>query len=276
MIDQIKHELQKEKWVSYPKAMEIIGVLQDLIDHPTVSRPPNILLFGATNNGKSALLRKFMEKYPPVINPLEDYKQIPVIYIQCDTGPDEKKLYGSINQALGIALRSYTNTSTLKIQTIHILKKVGCRLLIIDEIQHVLFNAPAKQRVLMDTIKYLSNELKISIVLGGTEEAVRTLSSKQLANRFEPIELPEWKLNVDYATLFVSLMDHFLVADKKFTFDKEFIKEVYFMSEGNLGATVEIIRKTCLKAYESNTMDLSNDLLKMIRYTNPDKVRSIV
>src|SRR2546423_1765777 len=69
------------------------------------------------------------------------------------------------------------------------------RMLIIDEIHHVLAGSLLQQHNFLNTIKHLSNELQIPIVGVGTREAFNALQTDpQLANRFEPVFLPRWTI----------------------------------------------------------------------------------
>ena len=276
MIDDVKYRLLESKWVTYPRAKQIIGMMEDLLYHPKKTRMPNMMLFGHTNNGKTEILKHFARKHQVEPNPLEDFLEIPVVYVQCDPVPDEKRVYSSILGSLNLPVRSHTNSSVLKLQACHILRKIKCRLLIIDEIQHVLASTPSKQRGTMDTIKYLSNELDISVVLAGTEEAMRVVGTgSQLSNRFEPVKLPKWELDREYATLFVSLLEQFDVKGDKFTYGKQFIQDVYSLSGGYLGEIVAIIRRCCILSYENGSLELHSRLLDQINYIQPDKRRNV-
>ena len=38
------------KWIGYPKTVEILDEMEDLIDHPPSHRMPNLLIASPTNN----------------------------------------------------------------------------------------------------------------------------------------------------------------------------------------------------------------------------------
>ncbi len=66
-----------------------------------------------------------------------------------------------------------------QIQVLHLLRAVQLRVLVIDEIHHILTGHIAKQRQFLNVLKHLGNELKIPLVGVGTIDAVRA--------RFKPI-----------------------------------------------------------------------------------------
>ncbi|MFP3733105.1 TniB family NTP-binding protein, partial [Bacillus sp. SIMBA_006] len=62
-----------------------------------------------------------------------------------------------------------------------------------------------KQRVFLNVLKYLSNELKISIICVGIRDAFNVIQSdSQLANRFETMILERWKNNQSFLQLLIN------------------------------------------------------------------------
>jgi hypothetical protein len=62
-----------------------------------------------------------------------------------------------------------------------------------------------KQRVLLNTLRFLATDLRISLVCAGTHDAKRALTTDpQLADRFKAIELPPWKNNESLHRLLTS------------------------------------------------------------------------
>ena len=67
------------------------------------------------------------------------------------------------------------------------------RMLIIDEIQHLLSCSAREQRAALNMIKFLSNDRRMTIVAAGTHEALHVMRfDPQIASRFEQMELPVW------------------------------------------------------------------------------------
>ena len=72
-------------------------------------------------------------------------------------------------------------------------------MLIIDEIHNILSGSIAKQKQVLNAIKNLSNHLKIPIVLSGTKDALRAVSTDtQISSRFRPIYLKKWKMDKEF------------------------------------------------------------------------------
>lgn len=250
--------MENNDWITYPRAEEILNIMSDLMNFKKNNRMPNILIYGDTNNGKTEILKKFCSDNPPQLNPLVDNVRLPVLYTECCVSPDEKRIYNFILEALNVPSKPYANLDYKKNQALNALKSMGCKLLIIDEIHHILTSSALKQRISMTTIKHISNVLNISIVLAGTKDALRIVhTDDQLENRFPAYELPRWSPNKEYVSMLKSLSNKFSQCDPPYAINKEFAKEVYSRSSGVLGMTSKIIKK-CI---EKNPKELSPKLI---------------
>jgi len=70
------------------------------------------------------------------------------------------------------------------------LRRLALRILIVDEVYHLLAGSYREQRASLNLLKYLANDLRLCIVLIGTAVALLALQSgAQMNSRFRPFEL---------------------------------------------------------------------------------------
>ena len=167
---------------------------------------PNLLIVGETNNGKTAMLSRFVRQHPPrESDGGEVASGIPVIAMEAPPVPDERRFYAEILRQVFAPFRASKPVGQLQYEVLRLLATVEVKLLIIDEIQHVLAGPLLKQRQFLNVIKHLGNELQIPIVAAGTQDAFNAIQTDpQLANRFEPAVLRRWTMGEDYLRLLVS------------------------------------------------------------------------
>ena len=73
-------------------------------------------------------------------------------------------------------------------------RQLEVRMLVIDEIHSILAGTFREQRIVLNAIRFLANDLRIPLVCVGTHEAKQALmTDQQLADRFEAWELPPWQ-----------------------------------------------------------------------------------
>ena len=170
--------------------------------YPKIHRMPNLLIVGDTNNGKTMLAHRFLRKHPADQNLDGDSVLVPVLLVQAPPVPDEGRFYNTILDAIFAPYKSHDRIDKKQTQVIHLLKRMQTRMLIIDEIHHILAGSMNRQRAFLNVIKYLGNDLQIPIVGIGTKDAFRALQTDpQLSNRFEPAVLPRWNLDRNFSSV---------------------------------------------------------------------------
>jgi hypothetical protein len=128
-----------------------------------------------------------------------------VVAIEAPPVPDERRLYQAILREVFAPFRSSARAGQLEHEVVSLLGAIGVKVLIIDEIQHVLAGPLLRQRAFLNVIKHLGNELQLPIVAVGTQDAFNAIQTDpQLANRFEPAVLQRWTMGEDYLRLLAS------------------------------------------------------------------------
>jgi AAA+ superfamily predicted ATPase len=75
-------------------------------------------------------------------------------------------------------------------------------MLIVDEVHHLLAGSHIEQRASLNLLKYLANDLRISVVAVGTSDAPLALrTDPQMSSRFTPFEMPRWAESDDFRRL---------------------------------------------------------------------------
>jgi hypothetical protein len=104
-----------------------------------------------------------------------------------------RSLYAEIIRSLDADVLPTMRLHELETRAIGMLQHAAPRMLLIDEIQHLLSCGLRDQRAALNAIKFLANKLRISIVAAGTHEALHVMrADPQIASRFEQLELPVW------------------------------------------------------------------------------------
>ena len=97
------------------------------------------------------------------------------------------------------------SASTLRHRACVLARQLDVRVLVIDEIHAMLAGTYREQRIFLNALRFLANDLRIPLVCAGTHEAKQALmTDQQLADRFEARELPAWKDDVACQALLAS------------------------------------------------------------------------
>jgi Bacterial TniB protein len=266
------NRIRSSRWIRYTRAKQVLAKLESLLTHPKQHRMPNLLLVGDTNNGKTLLVNRFEKLHPEREHPDGDRLCLPVLYIQAPPVPDEARFYNTILEKLGAPYRSADRIDKKQFQSIRILSKIETRILIIDEIQHILAGNQNKQRNFLNTIKYLGNELQIPIVGVGTKDAFNAIQTDpQLSNRFEPAILPRWEMNDEYLKLLASFERMIPLRKPSKLAEKDLALKVLNLSEGTIGEVSSLLGKAAVKAIETGGESISTKLIDSLDWTRPSE-----
>ncbi len=248
---------KKDHWIGYGSAVKLIEILEDKFLDPPQMRHEGLLVYGDSNNGKTAILKRMYDlhktKLDYVTKDGEAIYEIPIIYFQAPTIPDESRLYSLILDELYVPQKR-TDKVVIKANLAkHYLNKLGTKMILIDEIHSALRGNLNKQRTFIDDLKQLSNSLSLTIVLAGTREAYSALSiGNETGSRFPALELPRWNNDKKFRS-FVATYERCLPLKEASNMaeNSELLNTLFYQSEGLIGKTVNLLKKAAIKAINS-------------------------
>jgi type II secretory pathway predicted ATPase ExeA len=265
-------KIRSERWIGYPRAKSILARLEELAAYPRTHRMPNLLLVGDTNNGKTMLARRFVQAHPAQDNPAGDNVLAPVILVQAPPVPDEGRFYNAILELLFAPYRPSERVDKKQFQVMKLLRYVDLKVLVIDEIHHILAGNLNRQRAFLNVLKYLGNELQISIVGIGTRDAFRAIQTDpQLANRFEPVVLPRWELDNDFLRLLASFERMLPLSNPSRLHGAELSTRLFAMCEGYIGELSRVLTEAAAHAVLSGRETIDLKTLDGIGWTPPSE-----
>lgn len=137
--------------------------------------------------------------HPPVIDHTTGTETIPVLAITLTSRPTERRIYGQLLMAMGANVHERLTLMELEIRTVLKLKSHNVRVLVFDEVHNLLAGTPREQRVILQLLRYLRNEIKASLVSLGVSEARDAIAGDtQLARRLDQFVLPRWKADEEF------------------------------------------------------------------------------
>jgi len=252
--------IRRERWIEYSRGMRAIERLSDLLAHPPRDRMPCLLLHGTAGMGKTRILQKFLRSNPAVFNEATGYTRLAVAAIQMPPHPNEKHLYEEILVSLGAVLPYTSSAGTLRHRVRDLCRQMNVRMLVIDEIHCLLAGSYREQRIILNCIRFLANDLRIPIVCAGTDEAkTALLTDEQLADRFEAFELAPWKDDTDFHQLLASYAVLLPLRRPSQLRDAKVRKRLLAMSDGVTVRICRLLEDAAIAAINSNTEQIDLD-----------------
>jgi len=197
-----------------------------------------------------------------------------VLLVQMPPSPTLNRLYAAILDGLGVpgamAMHSGRAAPLLEGLALRLLRQVGCRMLMLDELHNLLAAPTQRQRELLNLLRYLGNELRIPLACLGTREAYLAIrSDDQLENRFEPFLLPSWEDGPEFGRRLASFEAVLPLREPSGLGAPLMRALVPRRSEGSIGAVTTLLSAAADKALGSGGERITPETIKAADYQPP-------
>jgi hypothetical protein len=262
----------RDSFVPYALALESLSRMEELRTRPRTHRPEGLLIAGATGNGKTSILREFLNRNLGYSTPDVEIK--PVLYVISPATAGESRLLASILRSFGYEKWELGSVDVKMRRVLNALLKCKVQVLVIDEIHNML---TGRQRLWesLNVVKTLSNELELPIMLAGIETAKDVVrEDPQVSSRFRLIELPTWKDGKEYRDFLCALESTLPLAKPSKLYEKEKAVPLLELSKGLdtapvpragiLGNLVKLVKESAVQAIKDSSELISVDHLRSV------------
>ena len=270
--------LRGQWWISHPRASAALARLEAVLAYgPGRIRPPNLLIVGPTNNGKSMVAEKFKRLHPAGPSACGDREITPVVVMQMPSEPGLRRFYSALLAALNAPVSFNVSGARLETCALDLMRAVEARVLIIDELHNVLAGAHAKRLEFLNMLRFLGNALRPPIVGIGTKQAqIAIRSDDQLENRFEPLPLPAWEDDLEFARLLTSFESALPLCEPSELGARPDLRSLILRrSTGLIGEVSALLTSATAHALAHGRERIDRPMLDGCDYRGPDERRAL-
>lgn len=193
-----------------------------------------------------------------------------MLMVQMPPSPTLNRLYAAILAALGVPGPLQGRSPDREGFLLRLLRTVGCRMLVLDELHNVLAAPTHRQRELLNLLRYLGNELRIPLACLGTREAYLAIrSDDQLENRFEPFLLPSWEDDPEFGRLLASFEAVLPLREPSGLGAPAMRTRVLRHSEGTIGEVAALLAAAADAAFKAGRERIGMDEIEAADYQPP-------
>jgi len=261
--------IDRDRWIGYGRALEILGELERVLRSERRQRPDNLLVIGASNNGKTAIARRFLTRTRLPENPAAQYSTIPVAVIQAPNGPRVSNLLTAIRVALGQPPGRRETIAQQRAETYRIMQAVRLRLLLIDDLHDI--RGGSQLAPMLVQLREIGSVAGISLGCFATREIAYVLrQDDQLANRFELMTLPRWQIEEpDYWRLLHTFGRRLPLCRASNLADPDLAAHILARCDGLIGAITRLLRQAAVEAVRTGHERIDRAMLDRVRTTSP-------
>ncbi len=119
----------------------------------------------------------------------------------------------------------------------------------------------------MNLIKYLANDLQMSVVLGGTSDAVVALQTDpQMSSRFAPMELPRWSESEEFRKLLHAFERLLLLKRPSSLAQRELVQFVLAATGGLTGSVAQLLVRAAELAIRKGSEQITLPTLEEVAH----------
>jgi type II secretory pathway predicted ATPase ExeA len=194
-------------FTDFPRCRQVMELMGNSVD-----RNANLLFWGESGTGKTTIIKRYLGEHPPCFDETSGIRETPVIGILMPPVCDPRWLYMNLLHEVGAPQLPTTRAhiSLLAQRVVELYRTIKVRQIVIDETHDLMTGTAPQQRVMLNVIRHLTNELAVPLVLFGTE-AVRTalIPDPQLARRFRVHKISSWTPGEEFDELIGTILRTF-------------------------------------------------------------------
>jgi hypothetical protein len=126
--------------------------------------------------GKTRIIQRFLREHDSHFDEVRGTTRLPVGAVQMPPTPGERDFYEELLVTMGVVLPSGLSSTNLRQRVRVLARQLEVRMLIIDEIHAMLSGTFREQRVFLNCLRFLANDLHLPLVCVGTHEGVPAAS----------------------------------------------------------------------------------------------------
>jgi hypothetical protein len=217
-----------------------------------------------SNNGKTAIARRFQTRQVLPEDPQAEVSRIPVALIQAPNGPRIPQLLAAILAALGREVGARRTTAQLRGETYKAMQDVGLRLLLIDDLHNMKGSNAAAMLV---ELREIGSVTGVSLGCFATKEIAHVLrQDEQLANRLELFVLPRWRRDdPDYLRLLATFERALPLRQRSILTAPETAARILAMGEALIGGIARVLRRAAAEAVRCGHERIDAAMLDRVR-----------
>jgi Cdc6-like AAA superfamily ATPase len=226
---------------------------------------PSIAIYGDSGMGKTMIMEKFRRDHPPRFDGGAGVERTRVLAMQMAGKPGERRLYAQILTALGSPQNPRATMVDLEQVALRLMRAVDVHVLVLDEVHNILAGTFREQRIILNTLRYLSNELKISLVCFGVNEAREAISGDvQLARRFEEFPLARWSAEEAFEQLVLAIIRN-LPLRQPTVLSARALRKILQATDGITAKIFRVLNDMAIEAIETGAERITDEAIERWR-----------
>ena len=174
-------------------------------------------------------------------------------------------IYPEILAKLNARLPANAQPRAQRKAAVELLRSIGLRVLLVDELHNVLEGSANAQRKGLNSIKYLMNELRRPVVCAGTVEVLNAIKSDpQMHSRLKRLPLVRFKDDIDFQELLAGFELLLPLRNASGLADETLSTQIFEITMGIVGEVADLLNSAAIYAIEKGVECITVDVIKAV------------
>lgn len=265
--------VQKTPWIQHAEVDAIWEKMEDILSHPRGHRMSDLNIVARSNSGKTTLLKRFAKKHQAELDEDSGELTAPVIAAVMPHDPTEILFIDALLGAVQLTVKR-TDTFPNKLDQIYkTLERIDCKVILLDEIQHIGAGSAREQHLIVNMMKNMSSILQISFIVAGTPEALNIFSfDSQFKSRFKPAVIPAWAPGDELESLLASFEALLPLEEPSDLASDEMIDYILSHTDRTIGDIYDLLKEATIYAVKNGQKKLTITAMDKCKHMSPQKI----
>lgn len=265
--------VKETPWIPHTAVESIYSKMNQILEHPRTHRMPDLLIVARSNNGKTTLLNRFAEKNKATIDEEDGTLHAPVIAAVMPHDPTEVLFINALLKSVQLNVKKNDTFPNKLEQLHHTLQRIDCKIILLDEIQHIAAGSARTQRLIMNMIKNLSSILQLSFIVAGAPPAMNIFSfDDQLKNRFKPAVIPPWSNGDELDSLLASFESLLPLEEPSDLSSNSMSQYILTHTDRTIGDIYELLQFSAIYAIKHGEKRITRTTMEKSGHMSPQKI----
>lgn len=265
--------VQKTPWIGHREISKIWDKMEEILEHPRNHRMPNLNVVARSNSGKTTLLKRFAKAHQAQLDDDTGELSAPVIAAVMPHDPTEILFTNAVLNAVQLTVKRTDTFSNKLEQVYNALERIDCKVILIDEIQHINAGTAREQHLMVNMMKNMSSILQVSFIVAGAPDALNIFNfDSQFKSRFQPAVIPSWSEGEELESLLASFEALLPLEEASDLVSDDMIRYILTHTDRTIGNIYDLLRAATIHAIKSGEKKLTIQIMDKCGHMSPQAI----
>jgi len=265
--------IEQTPWIGHHVVEKLWAKMEEILAHTRNHRMPNLNIVARPNSGKTTILRRFAKAHLAELDDETGELYAPVIAAVMPHEPSEILFVNELLKAVQLTIKKTDSFSNKLEQLYNALERIDCKVILIDEIQHIGIGSAREQHCIVNMMKNMSSILQLSFIVAGTSAAINIFSfDEQFQKRFRPVVIPTWEDGSDLESLLASFEALLPLEEASDLSSPEMVRYILTHTDRTIGNIYDLLREATTYAINNNLKKLTISVMEKCDHMSPQAI----